>query len=130
MPVSHMFMTRDHANLTFDSLAAPLPEGIRHAGQTEVRHLVYKGSLVEVTLQVNTNSTSMTILGQLTAGPDKRIVHDARVCLVDDRNRLETLSDESGQFLFESIPAQSYSVEITYDDVGVTIDRVPPPKRS
>jgi hypothetical protein len=122
-------MTRDQANLEFDSFTAPLPQGIRHSNG-DVRHLVYKGSLLEITLQVNTNSTSMTILGQLTSGTDKRIVQDARVCLVDDRHRLETLSDKSGQFLFEAIPAQSYSVEIIYDDVGVTIDRVPPPKRA
>jgi hypothetical protein len=123
-----MRMTQDHAILTFDSLAAPRPNGIRH-GHSDVRHLVYKGSILEITLQVNTNSTSMTIVGQLAAGPGRRIVPDARVCLIGDHNsRMETRSDPGGQFMFEKIPTHSYSVEISYDDVGVTIDRVPPPK--
>ena len=120
-------MTQDHAILSFDSLTAPRPDGIRQ-GHSDVRHLVYKGSLLEITLQVNTNSTSMTIVGHLAAGPGRRIVPDARVCLIGDHNRMETRSDQGGQFMFEKIPSLSYSVEISYDDVGVTIDRVPPPK--
>jgi len=117
---------QSQAVLTFDSFTAPLPPGIR-PGHSDVRHLVYKGWLLEITLRVNTNSTSMTIVGQLSAGPDHQIVPHACVRLLHDRDKIETYSDESGQFIFEAIPTRAYSCEVNYHDISMAIDQVPPP---
>jgi len=115
------------ALLVFDSFDAPLPAGIRPY-PSDTRQLVYEGWLLEITIQVNdAGSGRMTVAGQLTMKPDKQGVAHAQICLVSDRERLEAYSDDTGQFMLDSISSHDYSCEVRYNDIGVTIDRLPPP---
>lgn len=129
---SRRLLEHVQALLTFDSFTAPLPAGIR-PGHSDSRQLVYKGWLLEVTLQISHGTPgSISVTGQLTLEPDKEALPHAHVSLISDREKHETFSDDSGQFLFESVPAREYGCEIRHNDIVMNIDRIPisPDKKS
>jgi len=111
------------ATISFDSLAQPLLAGARSAGSPSRRHLVYSSEVADVVLDLYQvpPQCAVNISGQVlptsTTAADSFLVE-----LIGATETVDaTLSDETGEFDFEPVPAGEYRIVLRHEAREITI---------
>ena len=114
------------ATLVFDTLAQPLPAGVR-AGSVSARQLVYEaeGLTVDLKLDTHPRSNRVSAIGQVLDKRVPRSLGHASVVLWTDKGNpiLETRANERGEFELE-FEAQA-ELRISIELAGRTPIRIP-----
>lgn len=120
---------RLHVNLTFDSLARPVPAGVR-SGNAMARQLLYEadGLTIDLRIDRHANSKALSIVGQVLDARTLRLAHEAvPVALLDRQGQpvQRTATTSFGEFHFEfaSEPELQLAIEV---DGGRSV-RIPLP---
>jgi anti-sigma factor RsiW len=110
--------------LVFDSLAQPLPAGVRGPAGVSRQTVFEAGQYaVDLTLEQVQGAMQATLVGQVVSREPKRPIAAVPVFLIAGRTIVaRTVSDAFGEFLLEYVPRNELRLQITVDEGERRID--------
>jgi hypothetical protein len=115
------------ATLVFDTLRDPLPHGARAAGAAG-RQMLFRVREYDVDVRVDAKGSALyRVSGQVLPGPERGLdeVTGVGVALVNE-NRVvaETLTNEIGEFAFDSLDAGTYALSIDVNEEILVVEGI------
>jgi hypothetical protein len=111
-------LQRLQAVLRLDSGAGSLAYGLR-GGQGKSRQLLFSAGPYEIDLRIRPDTQGWLLMGQLLGDTETGIVRltDGQTMLVSDINMV-------GEFLFQAVPAGTYTLIVAIEDTELEISHV------
>ncbi|HET9222469.1 MAG TPA: hypothetical protein VFO07_08195 [Roseiflexaceae bacterium] len=107
------------AMLSFDSLLAPQPIGLR-SGQPLERQLLFTAGEFSIDLRLTPSGTNWSVAGQVL-GPS---AGGGQVALVSPSTSAEVALNELSEFTLPPVPAGNYTLTLRLVDIEVEVDRL------